>query len=124
MLWESRMRRRIIWRYGDSPPIFGHLICDISACSANAPAGCDPAQGDSSGRVGDGELKITVGFPVSAAEVAFSKIYNRYLVDTFGYDYQNYANGPEVYVGSIDDDGFTVCFRNIPDTLDINYFVM
>ena len=102
------MRRRIVWRYGDSPPIFGHLILS--------------AEGE--GVLGDGELKITVSFPVSAAEVAFSKLYNRYLVDAYGYEYQNYAFAPEVYVKSIDDDGFTVCYNNIPDTLDINYFVM
>jgi hypothetical protein len=118
------MRRRIIWRYGDSPPIFGHLICSVNECSANVPAECNPTPGDSYGHVGDGELKITVGFPVSAAEVAFSKMCGQSLTDMFGYDYQNCANAPEVYVGSIDDDGFTVCFRNIPDTLDINYFVM
>jgi len=103
------MRRRIIWRYGDSPPIFGHLIAAIN---------------DSDGAPHEGELKITVGFPVSAAEVAFSKLYNRYLVEHCGYAYENYAYAPEVFVDSVDDDGFTVCYRNIPDTLDINYFVM
>jgi hypothetical protein len=97
------MRRRIIWRFGDSPPIFGHLVAAVE---------------------GDGELKIIVGFPVSAAEVAFSKIYNRFLIDTFGYDYTNYAFAPEVFVKSINDEGFTVCYRNIPESLDINYFVM
>lgn len=97
------MRRRIIWRYGDSPPIFGHLIAAVE---------------------GDGEMKIIVGFPVSAVEVAFSKIYNRYLIDTIGYGYEHHAFAPEVYVSSIDDDGFTVCYKNIPESLDINYFLM
>ena len=118
------MRRRIIWRYGDSPPIFGHLVCSIQECSAYSPTTCDPAWPGYDGFVGDGELKITVGFPVSAAEVAFSKSYNRYLIETLGYNYQQYAFAPEVYVVSLDDDGFTVAYKHIPDTLEINYFVM
>lgn len=97
------MRRRIIWRFGDSPPVFGNLIAAVT---------------------GDGELKIITGFPVSAAEVAFSKLYNRFLVDTFGYGYQSYAFAPEVFVASVDDDGFTLCFKNIPETLDVNYLAM
>lgn len=97
------MRRRIIWRFGDSPPIFGHLVAAVE---------------------GDGEMKIIVGFPVSAAEVAFSKIYNRFLIDTLGYDYETHAFAPEVFVTSVDDDGFTICYKNIPESLEINYFVM
>ena len=97
------MRRRIIWNYGDSPPLYGHLIAAVE---------------------GDGDLRVIVGFPVSAAEVAFSKSYNRYLINTFGYDYQQYAFAPEIYVSSIDDEGFTITYRNIPDALEINYFIM
>lgn len=97
------MRRRIIWKFGDSAPIFGHLITAVE---------------------GDGELRIVVGFPVSAAEVAFSKSYNRYLIETFGYDYQQYAFAPEVYVSATDDEGFTLTYKNIPDSLEINYFIM
>lgn len=97
------MRRRIVWRYGDSQPIFGNLIAAVT---------------------GSGELKVLVGFPVSAAEIAFSRNYNSYLIQSLGYNYQGYAFAPEAYVSSVDDDGFTVCYKNIPDTLDINYFVM
>lgn len=97
------MRRRIIWRYGDSPPVFGNLVASVE---------------------GDGELKIVVGFPVSAAEVAFSKQYIRFLISSLGYDYQGQAFAPEILVSSVDDDGFTVCYKNIPDSLEINYFVM
>ena len=97
------MRRRIIWKYGDSPPVFGHLIAAIE---------------------GDGELRIVVGFPVSAAEVAFSKGYQRWLIDTFGYDYQHYAFAPEVYVSAQDDEGFTITYKNIADSMEINYFIM
>lgn len=97
------MRRRIIWKFGDSQPIFGHLIAGVE---------------------GDGELKIFVGFPVSAVEVAFSKNYNRFLIENFGYGYENYAFAPEVYVCTTDDDGFTICYKNIPDALEINYFIM
>jgi hypothetical protein len=97
------MRRRIVWRFGDSPPIFGHLVAAVE---------------------GDGEIRLVLGFPVSSVEVSFSKIYNRYLIDTLGYDYQNFAFAPEVFVDSIDDEGFTVCYRNIPESLDINYFAM
>lgn len=97
------MRRRIIWKFGDSAPLYGHLVTAIE---------------------GDGDLRIIVGFPVSSAEVAFSKSYNRFLINTFGYDYQEYAFAPEVYVSSTDDEGFTVTYRNIPDALEINYFVM
>lgn len=97
------MRRRIIWRYGDSPPIFGNLVASVE---------------------GDGTLKVFVGFPVSAAEVSFSKLYNRYLIEKYGYGYDSYAHAPEVYVSSVDDDGFTLCYKNIADTLDVNYFAM
>ncbi len=97
------MRRRIIWRFGDSPPIFGHLIVAVE---------------------GDGELKVVIGFPVSAAEVAFSKIYNRFLIESVGYNYGTHAFAPEVFVSSIDDDGFMVCYKNIPESLDINFFAM
>lgn len=97
------MRRRIIWRFGDSPPVFGHIIAAVE---------------------GDGELKIVTGFPVSAAEVAFSKIYNRFLIESVGYNYDSRAFAPEVFVSAIDDDGFTVCHKNIPESLDINFFAM
>jgi hypothetical protein len=97
------MRRRIVWRYGDSPPVFGNLVAAVE---------------------GDGELIVYTGFPVSSAEVAFSKIYNRYMIDQYGYEYQNYAFAPEVYVSEVHDDGFTLCYKNIVDSLDVNYFVM
>ena len=97
------MRRRIIWKFGDSPPIYGHLIAAVE---------------------GDGNLRIIVGFPVSAAEVAFSKQYNRFLIETFGYDYQKHAFAPEVFVSSVDDEGFTLNYRNIPEALEINYFIV
>jgi hypothetical protein len=100
------MRRRIIWKYGDSYPLFGHLVTAVE---------------------GDGELRIVVGFPVSSAMVAFSRSYNRWLKETYAYDYnygyEKYAFAPEVYVTSTDDEGFTVAYRNIPDSLEINYEV-
>lgn len=97
------MRRRIVWRYGDSPPIFGNLVAAVE---------------------GDGELRVYTGFPVSSAEVAFSKIYNRYMIDQFGYGYNDYAFGPEVYVSEVHDDGFTLCYKNVVDSLNVNYFAM
>lgn len=101
------MRRRVLWKYGDSCPIYGHLVAAVS---------------------GDGELRIVVGFPVSAAEVAFSKSYQRFLIETYTYDYNyqygKYAFAPEVYVNSTDDEGFTITYNNIPDALEINYFIM
>ena len=97
------MRRRIIWKYGDSQPVYGHLIAAVE---------------------GDGLLRVIVGFPVSAAEIAFSVSYQRWLVDTFGYDYQEYAFAPEVYVDSTDDEGFTLKYRNIPESLEINYYAV
>jgi hypothetical protein len=97
------MRRRIVWKFGDSQPVYGHLIAAIQ---------------------GDGDIRIVTGFPVSAAQVSFSKNYNRYLVDTFGYDYEKYAFAPEVYVSGTDDEGFTITYKNIPDSLEINYFVV
>ena len=97
------MRRRIVWRYGDSPPVFGNLVAAVE---------------------GDGELHVYTGFPVSSAEVAFSKIYNRYIIDQFGYEYQSYAFAPEVFVSEVHDDGFTLCYKNIVDALSVNYFVM
>lgn len=97
------MRRRIIWKYGDSAPIYGHLVVQLE---------------------GDGECRVVVGFPVSAAEVAFSKGYNRYLIETYGYNYQHYAFAPEVYVSSVDDESFTIHYNNIADSLEVNYFIM
>lgn len=97
------MRRRINWRNGDSAPIFGHMVTYVE---------------------GDGELKIVTGFPASAAEVAFSKIYNRFLIENYGYGYDNYAFAPEVYVVALEDDGITIAYKNIVDSLDVNYFIM
>lgn len=95
------MRRRIVWRYGDSPPIYGNLVAAVS---------------------GDGDIRIIVGFPVSSATVAFSRIYK----DSTSAPQYGYPHGtePEVYVNNVDDEGFTVTYKNIPDTLDINYYVM
>lgn len=97
------MRRRIIWKYGDSPPVYGHLVASVS---------------------GDGYLRVIVGFPVSAAEVAFSVSYQRWLIDTFGYDYEKYAFAPEIYVDSVDDEGFTLRYSNVPESLEINYYAV
>ena len=97
------MRRRIVWKYGDSQPAYGHLVAAVE---------------------GDGSLQVTVGFSVSSVMVAFSKNYNRFLIDTFGYDYEKYAFAPEVYVESVDDTSFTITYKNIPDSLEINYFLM
>lgn len=97
------MRRRIIWRFGDSMPLFGNVVAAVE---------------------GDGELKVFLGFPVSSVMVAFSKSYTRFLIDNYGYNYDRYAFSPEVYVSQIDDDGFTVCYRNIPDSLDLNWLAM
>jgi hypothetical protein len=93
------MRRRINWKLGDSSPISGHLVAAVT---------------------GDGTLKITTGFPVSAAEVSFSRAYQE---SGAGYSYGS-STDPEVFVSSMEDDGFTVTYYNIPDTLDINYLVM
>lgn len=95
------MRRRILWRYGDSPPIYGHLIADAQ---------------------GTGELRILVGWPVSSAVVAFSRIYE--ISPSLPEQQYPTGNEPEVYISGIDDEGFTVTYKNIPDTLDINYHVM
>ena len=97
------MRRRIIWKEGDSAPVYGNLVAAVE---------------------GDGEIRIVLGFPVSSATVAFSKSYNRYLVDNFGYGYAPYAFAPEAYVGTVDDESFTIVYKNIPDALEINYFAM
>jgi hypothetical protein len=97
------MQRRIVWKYGDSSPLYGHVVAALE---------------------GNGSMYICTGFPVSAAEVAFSKSYNRWLIETYGYNYQSYAFAPEVYVESTDDSGFTLTYNNIADALEINYFVM
>jgi hypothetical protein len=100
------MRRRIVWRYGDSSPIFGHLVAAVEP-------------------TGQGEMKIVTGFPVSAAMVAFASVYNRYLIEQYGYGYDRYAFAPSVNVSVIDDDGFFIAYDNIPDSiLDINYYIM
>jgi len=94
------MRRRIVWRYGDSPPVFGNMVAAVE---------------------GDGELRVYTGFPVSSAQVGFSKIYNRWEIEQYGY---GYAFGPEVYVSELHDDGFTLCYKNIVDALNVNYLAM
>lgn len=188
------MKRRIIWKYGDSSPLYGQIIAAVE---------------------GDGDLNITVGFPVSAVEVSFSKSYatqerlkrkdysahstsadgdfaitealertstgniivavngliakitesyftrpgsttpitdspkvgdrlrwvgsvagyelattdtitliNTEEPLTFGYDYQNYTTEPEVFVSSINSEGFVLGYKNIAGSLEVNYFVM
>jgi len=94
------MRRRIIWKYGDSSPIYGRLIAAVE---------------------GDGELRVVVGFPVSAAEVAFSISMEQWFTDPYGYGYGSDLVA-EAYVGSVDDEGFTIIYKNIPGSLEINYY--
>jgi hypothetical protein len=89
------MKRRINWQLGDSSPVSAHGIFNVS---------------------GGGTLKIAVGFPPSAATVAFAKQYDE---DTFGYDPDL---PPEVFVSDLDETGFTVTYVNIPDRLEINYY--
>ena len=94
------MRRRIAWKYGDSPPLYGHLIAAVE---------------------GSGLMYVATGFPVSAAEVAFSKEFNQSNPGPFSYNYL--PLGAEVYVDSVDDGGFTIAYNNV-DSLEVNYFVM
>jgi hypothetical protein len=94
------MRRRIDWKKGDSSPLSGHLVTAVD---------------------GSGTLKVTVGFPVSAAQVSFASAYQ-----DFGPSYSYLGSGldPEVYVSSLEEDGFVITYFNIPVALDVNYFVM
>jgi len=87
--------RRINWSLGDSSPISANAIINVS---------------------GSGTQKIVVGFPVSAAHVSFSK---QYIQDNFTY---NPNEAPEVSVTDLDDTGFTIEYKNIPDRLEINYY--
>ncbi len=94
------MRRRINWQKGDSAPLSGHLVEAVD---------------------GSGTLKVTVGFPVSAAQVAFASAYQDFGAS---YSYLGSGDDPEVYVSALEDDGFVVTYFNVPIALDINYFVM
>lgn len=94
------MRRRINWQKGDSSPVSGQLVAAVT---------------------GSGTLKVTMGFPVSAADVCFASAYAN-----TGSDYSYVGPGADaaVFVSGMDDTGFTVTYYNIPDALNINYFVM
>jgi hypothetical protein len=94
------MRRRINWSLGDSAPLSGHLVTAVD---------------------GSGTIKVTLGFPVSAATVAFASAYTDMGAS---YSYLGSGDDPEVYVESMDEDGFTIAYFNIPVALDVNYFVM
>jgi len=132
------MIRRIIWKNGDSSPIYGHLVIYVQ---------------------GDGTLHVPTGFEVSSATVAFSKQYVDFLQDEYGYgfkgedpiwgpnfDYQyevtnptgipfdwgydpylgyaysNEIHAPEIFVLNTDSDGFTVEYRNIVEFLEFSYY--
>lgn len=94
------MRRRIIWKLGDSCPDWSYISLNIS---------------------GSGEIQINTGFSTSAAQVSFSRTYLDKILDTYGSTLDLFIS-----VDSVNDAGFVLKYENIPNDLplEINYFAM
>ena len=94
------MKRRIIWKLGDSSPDWANLSLNIS---------------------GSGQIQITTGFSTSAAQVSFSRTYLDKILDTYGSTLDL-----SISVESVNDTGFILNYENIPESLplEINYFAM
>jgi hypothetical protein len=94
------MRRRIIWKLGDSSPDWANLSMNIS---------------------GSGEIQITTGFSTSAAQVSFSRTYLDKILDTYGSTLDL-----SISVASVNDTGFMLSYENVPESLplEINYLAV
>jgi deoxyribose-phosphate aldolase len=94
------MKRRIVWKLGDSSPDTANLVLNVS---------------------GTGSVQVTTGFPASGVEVAFSRTYLQKLTDAYGNELDIF-----IEVESVNDTGFVLAYTNVPDDLplEINYFAM
>jgi len=94
------MRRRIIWKLGDSSPDWATLELNIS---------------------GTGTIQITTGFSTSSAMVSFSRTYLDKILDTYGS-----TMDLNIAVDSVNDTGFVLSYENVPDSLplEINYLAL
>ena len=91
------MRRRIIWKLGDSNPDTANLSLNVS---------------------GTGSIQIETGFSTSAAIASFARTYLDKVMDAYGGTLDLRIN-----VDSVNDTGFVLAYENIPTTLplEINY---
>ena len=93
------MRRRIIWKLGDSSPDWSYMSINVE---------------------GTGTIQIPTGFSVSAATVSFARTYLDLILDTYG------NTDLTIKVDSVNSTGFVLSYDNIPSgiPLEINYFAM
>ena len=94
------MRRRIIWKLGDSSPDWANVSLNVS---------------------GSGTVQIVTGFSVSAASVSFARTYLDKILDTYGS-----TMDLQISVDSVNDNGFVLKYENIPTelALEINYLAI
>jgi len=94
------MKRRIIWKLGDSSPDWANLSLNIS---------------------GSGTMQIVTGFSTSAAQVSFSRTYLDKILNTYGSTLDL-----SISVSSVNATGFVLEYSDIPDSLplEINYLAM
>ena len=94
------MRRRITWNLGDSKPEWSNLSLNVS---------------------GTGTFQIETGFPVSSAMVALARTYMDRILDAYGNEIDVFVN-----VESVNDTGFVIYYKNVPENLplEVNYFAM
>ena len=94
------MKRRIDWKLGDSAPDFSNIILNV---------------------YGNGEIQIETGFSTSSVQVSFSRTYLQRVIDTYGNKFDL-----EILVDSVNDSGFVLKYKNIPEDipLEINYIAL
>ena len=94
------MKRRVIWKLGDSCPDWASLSLNIS---------------------GSGTIQITTDFSVSSAVVSFGRTYLDKILDTYGSTLDL-----SISVQEVNETGFVLKYDNIPETLplEINYLAM
>jgi len=94
------MKRRIVWKLGDSNPEASYLSLNVS---------------------GSGTMQISTGFSTSSVGVSFARTYLDKILDTYGSTLDL-----RVSVSEVNSTGFVLQYENIPDSLplEINYIAL
>jgi hypothetical protein len=94
------MKRRIIWKLGDSSPESSYASLNVS---------------------GTGTINIETGFNTSSVSVSFARTYLDKILDTYGSTLDL-----RISVDDVNDTGFVLSYENIPTSLplEINYIAL